>query len=183
VLADVRERLRHDSKRLRLHVGVEPGGLDFRRGLDADGELRGLGDARRVGPNRRDQARRRPDRAAQAQDRLPDVHVDRPRRGRELAKLGARVVDPAGGKEAVDRLRFRVHVPEHLGESVMELARDPFALADDGQLAQARLQPRVLQGDRGLVCERRERLERIGVEAPRLRGPDREQADRGPATL
>ena len=83
MLAHVGERLRDDPECLRLHVRIEPRRLDLGRCVDADRELRGLGDARGVGPDCRDQTGRRPDRAAQAEDRLPDGrrHVVRRQRG------------------------------------------------------------------------------------------------------
>ena len=153
VLPHVRERLRGDPERLGLHVRIEPRRLDLRCRDDADGELRGFGDAGGVGAYRGDQPGVRPDRAAQAQDRLADVDVDGSRRRGELAEVGARLVDPAGREEAVDSLGLRADVAEHLREPVVELARDSLPLADDRQLPEARLQPRVLQGDRGLVGE------------------------------
>ena len=154
MLAHVGERLRDDPERLCLHVRIEPRSLDLRRGVHADGELRGLRDACGVVPDRRDEPGCRPDRTAQAEDRLADVDVDGSRSRRELAELDACVVDAARGKEAVDGLRLRVHVAEHLREPVMELARDPFPFADNGKLPQPRLQAGVLQGDRGLSGKR-----------------------------
>ena len=60
----------------------------------------------------------------------------------------------------------------------MHLPRDPFALRFDGQVAKPILQPRVLDGDRGLVRERRERLDVVHVERPLGAGSDRQQTDR-----
>ena len=63
--------------------------------------------------------------------------------------------------------RLRVHVAQHLGDPVVELAGDALPLLDDRELAQPGLEPRVLQGDRRLVGERGERLHLVGVEAAR----------------
>jgi hypothetical protein len=46
----------------------------------------------------------------------------------------------------------------------VHLAGDPFTFRDHGELAQSRLQTGILDRDRGLVGERRERLELVDLE-------------------
>ena len=65
----------------------------------------------------------------------------------------------------------------------MHLAGDALAFGHDRQLAKAGLEPRVLDRDRSLVGERRERLELVDLEAALVSRADEEQPDRLVGTL
>ena len=97
--------------------------------------------------------------------------------GTQLGQQAPGLGGPSRDEQLLDGLRLRVDVAEHLGQTVVHLARDPFPLGDDGELAEALLEPRVLQRDRRLVGERRERLDVVHPEAP-LPRPTHQDADR-----
>ncbi len=118
------------------------------------------------------------DRAAQAEDRLAHVDVDRPRGRAELGHLRARLVDAAAREVLVDRERLRVDVAEHLRDPVVQLAGDALAFLDNRQLAEPSFETVVFERDGRLVGERGERLDLVGVEAARCARADRKQPDR-----
>ena len=141
-----------------------------RRRASADASTRttifdGLGEAVGVILDRGDQPDTRHDRTAQPEDGLPDIDVDRPGRRRQFRQEATSLVRPAGEQELLDGLRLGVDIAEHLGKAVVHLAGDPFTFRDDGELAQASLETGVLGRDRGLVGERRERLDLVDREA------------------
>ena len=151
MLAHVAERLLDDSHELELGRGREPERLRLRGRLEPERRSLYQPELAEVGAQVCHQPvpRGRP----QADDRLPHVVVDVPRRLLHGGERLAGGLDPPGVEQLPDRERLRVDVAEDLSEPVVQLTADALPLLEHGGVEHTLVQAGVLDRDRHLLAD------------------------------
>ena len=172
MLSNVCQRLSGDAEDFSLCGGRQRSRDGPRRGLESDGQLRGLCIEGRVFLEGRRHASIGGHGSGQVQDRFPDVHVDRTGRRGQLGQLAPGLRHAAGGEHFIHGLGLRVDVGKDLGQAVVHLAGYPLPLALDGQDLELIAKTDRLQCQANLGGQRRQGFHLDGVESAAAPGGD-----------